>query len=720
MSWKAQKSAEGDFEIVIGGWEEGIAPSPHINKGLADMKNVNISSVSGEVSMAYNRVRLDQEGLTAQNGTATSGSTDFGYTGTIQLGTWIKITSVSASFGLSNNHYYQVVNLFPNAFQLSSTFGGTAISATAAGTFTFETLAMGEPVDWAAENSGAVSGHSYRYYILDKNGVIWVSGTSTTPGASPSPLSSTMVWSAITPHGTTPYINGSSRPTFTYGGSICIIYSTTSSNVLSKSYLLVLSDTNPYIFENTTGWPSNTGSDLTPWSAFSFSYNDVPHKCILAYDQTVYFTDGPTVGVIREKPSYNLYTTAALASGATSATLTSVWTEASTTNDVTFSDGQKISVTFTQNSAAVSWSTALTTSCTNALSIQKQTFDPTNSSTYDAITSNYLLPPEDTATQISQLSALGGATSIIVGGYLNYLYTFPTLAQQTTPDPLSITFMPEAYTQELVPVTNYMLVFCGHKGNIYLYSGNTVVPILTIPDYVAGAENFVQDPYYVWGGAMYLRGRVFFSIQDQNSNHTGNCGGVWSFVPSISYFANQDVGRALRFEGGSSLWSTEGYNGYAPILFSGLDNDAQSADGPQYIAAWSQGPNDNMHSVNSIDFSGTTPITGTNQMRIETEAIPIGTFLNPKTWSQFEIKLSAALATGESLAVNYRTDLNEAWKSAGTVIYSNTPGAGNIGKLSALVQGLNFQGVQIVQFQVTATGTATNPSWVRMRNFYLR
>ena len=35
---------------------------------------------------------------------------------------------------------------------------------------------------------------------------------------------------------------------------------------------------------------------------------------------------------------------------------------------------------------------------------------------------------------------------------------------------------------------------------------------------------------------------MYFSILDQTSSKAGNCGGIWSFIPSQSQFINQDTG----------------------------------------------------------------------------------------------------------------------------------------------------------------------------------
>ena len=62
-----------------------------------------------------------------------------------------------------------------------------------------------------------------------------------------------------------------------------------------------------------------------------------------------------------------LATTASLAIGAVSATLTAAWTKATVTQLVTFSNGQQRTIQFTQNSTNISWQPALTATATTTI-----------------------------------------------------------------------------------------------------------------------------------------------------------------------------------------------------------------------------------------------------------------------------------------------------------------------------------------------------------------
>lgn len=643
-------------EITFGGWEQGIAPSPH--KGAGDLKNVNISSINGEVSVAYSRARLDQVPLTSQSATLTSGVVDIGYTGTIKPGTWILLSAVTGATNFTVDDYYQVVAVNAGvSIQLSATFGGTAITPNAGGSITFSTLPMGAPVSWCAEASVP----NYRYYILDQNGVVWVSqwgSTPTTAFQTGNVMDSSMYWSAITPYGANATPTGHA---YSQGNSIQIIYGTTggTSYTVSASYLMIMTD-GEILYGSTAngaGWPSlgTAWSSLSiSGSAFNFT-NGSYHKSIVGIDNNLYITDGNGINVLYQ---------------------TAVGTPLNPGSDLTF--------TYTRN--------------------------------------NYIVNITDSLSAIT-MSPTGGGLSVIAGGQSNLLYFFPVLAAANTGTgslPTTTLWMPESGTVKLLPTNNYVTIFTGNKGNIYITNGSSVVPLMTVPDYVAGSASFVQDPFYEWGDAAYLRGRIFFSIKDSTSSHTGNCGGVWSFAPSFAYFINQDSGLALRMEGassaGGSYTQAQGrYNGYAPVLFGGLELNAQAADGPQYLAAWTQDLNGT--TVNSIDFSGTAALTNGISV-VETDAVYAGTFIEPRTFSQIEVNFTSALVSGESVVVNYRTDLEAAWKTAGT-ISSESFGTGDGATLSQIIQGLSFQQVQLLQLQAVLTSVA-NGSWCRFTTIKIR
>ena len=111
-----------DGEIIIDGFEKGIAPSPH--KGIANMQNANISTEQGEVMANFARV-LQTQANTAASITLTPLSTStFSSSINVTNGMWVHVSSSSIP-GFATGNYY-IINKVSggNNFQLSSTYNG--------------------------------------------------------------------------------------------------------------------------------------------------------------------------------------------------------------------------------------------------------------------------------------------------------------------------------------------------------------------------------------------------------------------------------------------------------------------------------------------------------------------------------------------------------------------------------------------------------------------
>lgn len=352
-------------------------------------------------------------------------------------------------------------------------------------------------------------------------------------------------------------------------------------------------------------------------------------------------------------------------------------------------------------------------------------FDPTNAATYSWNGSVGSTPnPVDYAVQTNSnqevftciamigngsaaTGGTGGATNVIVGGQYNLLYPWAPGTSFFQP----VIFMSESYTQALQTVNNLVYVFPGSKGNVYVTNGSSLTSVISLPDYVANSTGTDQDPYFIWGGVTYERGRIWMSAQ------APNCGGVWSFIPTINAFVEQDVGMSLRLEHQNSYGT---YAGMATILFTPQQPTGQQAEGVQYFSGWTNGS-----STFGMDFSGTTPYTSfaggtgtspyTGAAIIETDLIPIGTLLNKTSFAEIEYKLSAPLVSGENVGINYRPSTTSAWLPLTLTQKETTNPISGI-----FIPGNNMQILQWVQLQVILGSTATNPSYTRLTELRLR
>lgn len=295
-----------------------------------------------------------------------------------------------------------------------------------------------------------------------------------------------------------------------------------------------------------------------------------------------------------------------------------------------------------------------------------------------------ILPFFEQATCIAELGS-----NVVVGGMGNVLY----LWDQISTSSLGLINLPENNTTVMITANNMLYVFAGQKGNIYITSGSAASLVLSVPDYcagIAGTPNSYIEPYFSWGGAMFLRGKIWFSILDQTTSKAGNCGGIWSFVPTNNLYIGQDTGQALRLENFSSYGT---FNGVCPVL---IPSQNQLGIGAQFWSAW-------YSSITSpsygIDFTDTVPNSTTS---IESDLIPSGKMLDKKTFKQIEYKVSTPLVIGESVQIYYRQNATDAYVSCGNVqIESN--------RLSGYFSA-NFQNTQWLQLKIVLTPLGSNSS----------
>lgn len=306
------------------------------------------------------------------------------------------------------------------------------------------------------------------------------------------------------------------------------------------------------------------------------------------------------------------------------------------------------------------------------------------------------------AREVAQCMVELGNT-ILIGGKTNIIYPW----NQIDATPGDVIALPENDVVAMVNVNNAGYIFAGNKGNIYITNGSVASNVIKVPDYCAGVpgtKNSYIEPYFTWFDAMYLRGRVYFSIQDQTATKAGNCGGVWSFIPSQNISFGQEVGMALRLENQNSYGD---YDGAATLL---IPDEEQEAISPQYWSFW-QDSYDTATAAFGVDYTDTVPVT---TFVVETDLLATGTLLSKNSYTQLEWKLTSPLSSGDSFQLYYRLDGTSAWTSCGTVqSEANFP-------ISGFYQ-VPFQKTQWVQFRgVATTNGTTSSSFVRLKQIRLR
>lgn len=703
-------------ELIFSGFEKGIAPSPH--QGVANLQGVNLQTEMGEVMCSYNRVKQSQTGTVASNQTAAQiDASHLSSSFALINGQWITISDAGTT-GISTGDYY-VKNSNGTAsggaassFQLSSTYTGSVIGGINAGTITFNLKrVMGVPVQAATEQyTDSTNVTQYRYYVLDTQGLLWVYDTAVVN----TPSQGVLLWFLPDPTFITGVTNSNASGLAVFNGYIHAFAGSTIS--VKETVLLGVNNA------GSQGWDNFTGGNLN--SLYS-SFNS--HFAIVTQANTLTYCDGAFLGTIQSSSnsgspaavpiwSYGVYTFSSTTLtitdqiGGSNPVVNSTITLTTSGTMPTGVDATTLYYvkTVTTNGTATTMTIASSIGG-SAISLSGgsgtqyfNTYKPSHSSG----NTTYIFSPQALTlpfTAVSQSICEIGST-VVIGCQSNILYfwdEFSPLAGGFIP-------LPENGVKYLLNVNNMAYIFAGNKGNIYITNGSTASAAISVPDYTAGVpgtQSSYIEPYFTWGGAAYIRGRVYFSIQDQTASKAGNCGGIWSFVPTQNLFIGQDVGLALRMEAQNSYGN---YNGVANVI---LNSQNQAVNGPQYWSFWTSSVSSPAY---GIDFSDTVPFTGGSI--IETDIAETGTVLGrqQQTFSNIEIRLAAPLASGESVAVNYRKNLTDAWASAGTVSEETS------NPLSVIVSPLGFEKTQWLQLQAILTSTLSNPSFNRVTEIRVR
>lgn len=310
------------------------------------------------------------------------------------------------------------------------------------------------------------------------------------------------------------------------------------------------------------------------------------------------------------------------------------------------------------------------------------TFDPTDAASYTLNTPAVPLPEDDRATCLAELGS-----QLLIGATGSNIYVW---------DKLSLGFnvllnFPDTYTTAIVTVNQNAYVFAGNRGRIYITNGSSVEIYKKIPDYLTG----VVSPYIIWRSAYSSRNQLYFGCQAETNALTvqTTMAGVWAI--------DLDSG-ALRM---ITKISNSGYTGItAMITETGNRTSLQVPAGNGLIVGWT------VSTTFSIDIPSSNVYTS-YEAYIDTDMIPVGTFLNPLTPAQIEWKTSAPLVSGEAVRISYRKNITDSF----TLINSST----TAGAISDMYQ-VNFQKAQWTQLRVELSSTNSSPSYTRLTELRIR
>lgn len=297
-------------------------------------------------------------------------------------------------------------------------------------------------------------------------------------------------------------------------------------------------------------------------------------------------------------------------------------------------------------------------------------FDPTSAATFTRNVEALDLPSREVATAIGELG-----TTLLIGGLKNMIYPW----DRVSPSFSSPIILPDNRTYRIVGTNQLAFIFSGTRGAIYVTNGSSAQLYKSVPDYVTG----VLHPYFFWGDAMAWREGLYFSFQAVENDGTAltSTAGVWKI--------DMDTG-ALTM--GNSL-SHGTYAGTVPVLLP--DILTQDPPGAGIFAGWVNS------STYGVDVSSLEPYQA-YEARIDTDIIPVGTFIDKFMPNHFEFKLARALVAGEKIKLSARTSLTGNFTQIGETTTQ---------QLSAEYDS-NFQGAEWVQFRIELSSTDTDPSFI--------
>lgn len=316
----------------------------------------------------------------------------------------------------------------------------------------------------------------------------------------------------------------------------------------------------------------------------------------------------------------------------------------------------------------------------SVLEIAGATFNPATPATYTYNATALALPSFDKSTCLSQLG-----TTLLIGGVQNFIYPWDRISTSFT-YPL---ICAENFIACIVSTNSSAYIFAGNRGRIYITNGANVEEYKKIPDYLSGTV----DPYYTWGWGIYWKDQLYFtfSATDNAGVAISNFAGLWAIDI-------ESEKKPLR------LTNSLSYGTYAGTVPTIVNMGGISPTGDGIYACW-------VNSTGGIDYTSNTPYTSL-QPYIDTELIPVGTFLTKKTFQNVEWKVAKPLVTGESISIYYRVNLTDSFTLLGTTTTA--------GLLSDQPYPVTFETSQWLQFRVVTSSTATNPSYVPLTELRLR
>lgn len=366
----------------------------------------------------------------------------------------------------------------------------------------------------------------------------------------------------------------------------------------------------------------------------------------------------------------------------------------------TLTNGAYLHRTFVDTSNTLYWCDG--SNFASMILVPTKTFNPVDSVTYTYSSSVFSTPAFANFTCIEQLGV-----NLVIGTDKNYFVIWDRFSTGFNP-----VFIPEINIHRLVSLNSNTFIFAGNRGRIFVTNGANAQLFKKFPDHLSGTI----EPTFAWGGATYNKNQLYFAISTFGSSTTTETG----IVSSGGIWAIDTDTKALRLV---NKLSYDTYGGFCSEL-TPLISTATSTSGLQIqnfglISGWENSTESASPSYGSDVLPVITTPTISNtpytnyESYIDSDMIPIGTYLNPTTDANVEFKLTVPIVSGEGVKLAYRQKLSDSFTDI-------TNGEFTTAGIYSGVVKVNFQKSQWLQIRCYTKSTATTPSYTRLRELRIR
>jgi hypothetical protein len=678
MSYRYEKNLNGQHDLILDGWEKGIASSPF--KGVANIQNMNVKYYEGVAYGNYKRLPATINGGTMGKPLySTKSPAGLIYISDDNQQIWKQDSVNGTSFTILTGNFAQSIGgiHFWNNYLLvmgedssgrmeicgdgSGDAGVTSSNWNTPLSTVTVTISIASPAVITASNHGLLVGQPIRFATtgalptgITANTNYYVSSAGLTDGSF---QISTNYTNAVA--GTSINTSGTQSGTQTYqalAGGWPI------RNNTSGSFVTALAAGATTGIINTVPDSNNIGRGVwgMPTGAYVFRIDLVGGTQQYVVANVEWGSPNVSFFPPLNKPTIN------------TATFVAYWN-----GNVGQSDVQHMSITAANDGNMYFTNAANLGALTLNLNQIFSKNEPASSTFYANILS---LPPTETAVWITELK-----NQLIVMTKFR-LYGWDLFSQYySNPVP-----MDEQITKG-INILNKLYIWAGNKGNIYQSDGYSVARYAKMPDYLTGAT---IDPAWTVGGLMQHRQKPYFQMTAKNGQTGTNIvSGIFS----------------LDLDTGALVMENQFSGGLNPAGMTGggllIDNPSLSVNYDNYYSAYGA-------TSSVVEYNDTT-LYSSNEAAIETDIVPIGTALQPKTYGSAEFKLDRPLQSGDSISLYARKSLSDSYTLIGTTTTA---------VLSEGFQNIPFENWQWIQFKVTVSynPTATSSSFVPIREIRIR